>query len=128
MISFEQGEKFSNEKKCCGFYEVSAKEETNINKMLFGAIAELPCIQSYTSQRTTKEEIIHDLAVENNGGNTEMITEGQGSKAGNGVGFAADSRIPNPSVDEPQQETGRIGEKLSENKQENKKKKHKCNC
>ena len=108
VITYEQGEKFSLENKCIGFYEVSAKEDKLVNKMLFGAIAELFCVGNYTSERTTKEEIIHDLTVENNGD----ISNSQQTDINKGVSKENNIVNDNNKKENNQIEPGKIGEKL----------------
>ena len=125
VITYEQGEKFYLANKCIGFYEVSAKEDKLVNKMLFAAIAELFCVENYISERTTKEEIIHDLTVENNGdlncSQQTNINEGV-SKANNIVNN--NSKKENNSGN--QIESGKIGEKLRNIKKGGMKKMCKC--
>ena len=108
VITYEQGEKFSLENKCIGFYEVSAKEDKLVNKMLFCAIAELFCVGNYTSERTTKEEIIHDLTVENNGD----ISNSQQTDINEGVSKENNIVNDNNKKENNQIEPGKIGEKL----------------
>ena len=98
------------------FFEISAKEETNLQKMLYSSVAELPFFQSFSSERTTKEEIINDLVVENNesSANPRILTDSQNSKNLNVQGFVPDSTIANQSS---------VGEAS-----EGKKNKKKCNC
>ena len=108
VITYEQGEKFYLANKCIGFYEVSAKEDKLVNKMLFGAIAELFCVGNYTSERTTKEEIIHDLTVENNGD----ISNSQQTDINEGVSKENNIVNDNNKKENNQIEPGKIGEKL----------------
>ena len=117
-VTYEEGEKFANDKKM-SFFEISAKEETNLQKMLFSSVAELPFFQNFSSERTTKEEIINDLVVENNESSTgpRILTESQNSKNLNVQGFVPDSSIANQS---------QVGEHAPGS--EVKKNKKKCNC
>lgn len=114
-VTYEEGEKYAHEKKM-SFFEISAKEETNLQKMLYSSVAELPFFQSFSSERTTKEEIINDLVVENNesSANPRILTDSQNSKNLNVQGFVPDSTIANQSS---------VGEGA-----EGKKNKKKCNC
>ena len=113
VITYEQGEKFSSANKCIGFYEVSAKDDKLVNKMLFGAIAELFCVGNYISERTTKEEIIHDLTVENNGdlsGSRQTDINEEVSKVDNTASDPNNNKIENNSGN--QTESRKIGDKL----------------
>ena len=65
-VSYEEGKKFSDEKKM-NFFEISAKTEKNILKMLFSSIASLPFFSSLTSlKKDNIEKIALDLENENN--------------------------------------------------------------
>jgi Ras-related protein Rab-6A len=125
IITYEQGEKFSFENKCIGFYEVSAKEDKLVNKMLFDAIAELFCVGNYISERTTKEEIIHDLTIENNGD----VSTSQQTDTNEGVS-KVNNIVNNNNKQENnsgnQIESGKIGEKLRNIRKSGMKKICKC--
>ena len=64
-ISYEEGKKFSEEKKM-DFFEVSAKTEKNLLKMLFLSIAALPFFTTLNNSKESKEKIAYDLEIENN--------------------------------------------------------------
>ena len=63
-VSYEEGEKFSEEKKM-DFFEISAKEETNLLNMLFSSVASLPFFNTLNNEIKSKEELISDLEKEN---------------------------------------------------------------
>ena len=81
-VSYEEGEKFSEEKKM-DFFEVSAKEETNLLNMLFCSVASLPFFSTLNNEIKSKEELINDLEKENidNLNNNEDETLGIGNEA-----------------------------------------------
>ena len=81
-VSYEEGEKFSEEKKM-DFFEVSAKEETNLLNMLFSSVASLPFFSTLNNEIKSKEELINDLEKENidNLNNNEDETLGIGNEA-----------------------------------------------
>ncbi len=81
-VSFEEGEKFSEEKKM-DFFEISAKEETNLLNMLFSSVASLPFFSTLNNEIKSKEELINDLEKENidNLNNNEDETLGIGNEA-----------------------------------------------
>ena len=64
QITLEEGEKFSQERNV-EFFEVSAKEGTNLDKMLFNSVASLPFFLSINSEGYTKEQIVEALEKEN---------------------------------------------------------------
>ena len=81
-VSYEEGEKFSEEKKM-DFFEISAKEETNLLNMLFSSVASLPFFSTLNNEIKSKEELINDLEKENidNLNNNEDETLGIGNEA-----------------------------------------------
>ena len=83
-ISFEEGKKFSEEKKM-DFFEVSAKEETNLLKMFFSSISTLPIFSNLNNENLNKEELIKELEKENNDNltNREEDNLGIGNEAKN---------------------------------------------
>jgi len=64
IIETEMVKKYCEEKNY-NFFEVSAKDGTNIQKMLYSAVISLPFFENLISDRT-KEEVINDLEIENN--------------------------------------------------------------
>ena len=80
-VSYEEGEKFSEEKKM-DFFEISAKEETNLLNMLFSSVASLPFFSTLNNEIKSKEELINDLEKENidNLNNNEDETLGIGNE------------------------------------------------
>ena len=114
VVSYEEGKNFSSDRKLL-FFETSAKEDINIQKMLITTLAELPFFQNFSTTRTTKEEIINDLEVENNGSLASVprsINDTQNSKALHVQGFVPDNNVQNQSTEKG----------ISEKKQ------RKCNC
>ena len=81
-VSYEEGEKFSEEKKM-DFFEISAKEETNLLNMLFSSVASLPFFSTLNNEIKSKEELINDLEKENidNLNNNEDENLGIGNEA-----------------------------------------------
>ena len=63
-VTLEEGQKFC-ETKNFEFFEVSAKDGTNLNKMLFNSVASLPFFMSINSDGSTKEKIVEALEKEN---------------------------------------------------------------
>ena len=63
-VTFKEGEKFCGEKGI-EFFEVSAKDGTNLNKMLFNSVASLPFFLSINDEGISKEQIVEDLEKEN---------------------------------------------------------------
>ena len=63
-VTKEEAEKFCKEVKY-EYFEVSAKEGTNINNLLYTSIASLPIFNSLNVEGTTKENIIENLLQEN---------------------------------------------------------------
>ena len=76
-VSTEEAEKFSEEKKL-DFFEVSAKEETNLVKMLFSSIISLPFFVSLIQEGKSKELLIEELEKENSENFTNRETENLG--------------------------------------------------
>lgn len=62
-VDFSEGENLAKEDNCM-FFEVSAKADTNIQKMLFHSIAELPFFDAFKSDR--KSDLVGELVLENN--------------------------------------------------------------
>jgi GTPase SAR1 family protein len=63
-VTKEEGEKFCREKNY-EFFEVSAKDDTNLNDMLFNSVASLPFFNSINTDGATKEQIVENLMKEN---------------------------------------------------------------
>ena len=63
-ITKEEAEKFCQEKKY-DYFEVSAKEGTNINSFLFTSAASLPIFKALNIEDVSKENIIESLLQEN---------------------------------------------------------------
>ena len=64
QVSTEEVEKFCEEKNY-EFYEISAKEDNNLNNMLFHSVAGLPFFSSINIDGASKEQIADDLIKEN---------------------------------------------------------------
>ena len=64
QVQTEEGQKFCTEKNY-DFFEVSAKEDNNLNNMLFNSVAGLPFFLSINTDGATKEQIIDNLIKEN---------------------------------------------------------------
>ena len=63
-VNEEEAEKFCKENKY-DYFEVSAKEGTNIDKMLYTTVAGLPVFNAINGETLEKENIIQDLLQEN---------------------------------------------------------------
>ena len=64
QVQTEEGQKFCMEKNY-DFFEVSAKEDNNLNNMLFNSVAGLPFFLSINTDGATKEQIVDNLIKEN---------------------------------------------------------------
>ncbi len=64
QVTTEEGEKFCNEKNY-EFFEISAKDNTNLNTMLFNSVATLPFFMSIATDGYNKEQIVESLMKEN---------------------------------------------------------------
>ena len=64
QVQTEEGQKFCTEKNY-DFFEVSAKEDNNLNNMLFNSVAGLPFFLSINTDGATKEQIVDNLIKEN---------------------------------------------------------------
>ena len=64
QVQTEDGQKFCTEKNY-DFFEVSAKEDNNLNNMLFNSVAGLPFFLSINTDGATKEQIVDNLIKEN---------------------------------------------------------------
>ena len=63
-VTLEEGQKFCEEKNV-EFFEVSAKEGTNLNDMLFSSVASLPVFNTINTDGFSKEQIVENLMKEN---------------------------------------------------------------
>jgi len=63
-VTTEEGQKFCKEKNY-EFFEVSAKEGTNLNDMLFNSVASLPFFNTINTDGFSKEQIVENLMKEN---------------------------------------------------------------
>jgi Ras-related protein Rab-6A len=64
VVKTEEGQKFCNEKNY-EFFEVSAKDDTNLNNMLFNSVATLPFFNTINTDGFSKEQIVENLMKEN---------------------------------------------------------------
>ena len=64
QVTKEEAEKFCQEKKY-EYFEVSAKERTNIDTLLFTSVATLPIFKAINIEEVSKENIIESLLQEN---------------------------------------------------------------
>ena len=64
VVKTEEGQKFCNEKNY-EFFEVSAKDDTNLNNMLFNSVATLPFFNTINTDGYSKEQIVENLMKEN---------------------------------------------------------------
>lgn len=96
-ITKEEAEKFCHEKKY-DYFEVSAKEGTNINNLLFTSAASLPIFKALNIEDVSKENIIESLLQENldsfsyhNNTNSNInTTEASGNNNDNNKGNLSD--------------------------------------
>ncbi len=63
-VTYEEGKKFCDDKNL-QFFEVSAKDGTNINSMLFNSIASLPFFMNINNENYAKDQIAETLMKEN---------------------------------------------------------------
>ena len=64
QVSTDEVQKFCTEKNY-EFYEVSAKEDNNLNNMLFNSVAGLPFFTNINTDGASKEQIVDNLIKEN---------------------------------------------------------------
>ena len=64
VVKTEEGQKFCNEKNY-EFFEVSAKDDINLNNMLFNSVATLPFFNTINTDGFSKEQIVENLMKEN---------------------------------------------------------------
>jgi len=63
-VTYEEGKKFCEENNF-DFFEVSAKNDINLNNMLFSSVASLPFFNSINADGSSKEQILENLMKEN---------------------------------------------------------------
>ena len=78
-VTYEEAKKFCDDKNY-DFFEISAKNGTNLNNMLFNSVASLPFFMSINVEKYTKEQIVDALMKENlesskNDNNKELFTD-----------------------------------------------------
>jgi len=64
QVTFEEAQNFCNEKNY-EFFEVSAKDNNNLNNMLFNSVANLPVFMNINTDGWSKEKIVEQLMKEN---------------------------------------------------------------
>lgn len=63
-VTYEEGKKYCEENNY-DFFEVSAKNDINLNNMLFSSVASLPFFNSINAEGSSKEQIVENLMKEN---------------------------------------------------------------
>ena len=63
-VTYEEGKKYCEENNF-DFFEVSAKNDINLNNMLFNSVASLPFFNSINADGSSKEQILENLMKEN---------------------------------------------------------------
>ena len=63
-VTYEEGKKYCEENNF-DFFEVSAKNDINLNNMLFSSVASLPFFNSINADGSSKEQILEILMKEN---------------------------------------------------------------
>jgi Ras-related protein Rab-6A len=63
-VTYEEGKKYCEENNF-DFFEVSAKNDINLNNMLFNSVASLPFFNSINADGSSKEQIVENLMKEN---------------------------------------------------------------
>ena len=128
-VSYEEGEKFSEEKKM-DFFEISAKEETNLLNMLFSSVASLPFFNTLNNEIKSKEELISDLEKENmdNLNNNDDDNLGIGNEAKDKkLNVVGKEKKNSSNLDENSVDTSDINKVIEQSQYNNKiKKKRKC--
>ena len=132
-ISYEEGKKFSEEKKM-DFFEVSAKTEKNLLKMLFLSIAALPFFTTLNNSKESKEKIAYDLEIENNESLNSFENKNNefnlNVNNNNSLGFTDTSQQKNTKLvkESESNRNGNINQEKNDTnlKVTNKKKKRKC--
>ena len=62
-VDFIEGENLAIKYKCL-FFEISAKSEQNLQKMLYYSVAELPFFEAFKTERIA--DLVGELEIENN--------------------------------------------------------------
>ena len=129
-VSYEEGEKFSEEKKM-DFFEVSAKEETNLLNMLFCSVASLPFFSTLNNEIKSKEELINDLEkenIDNINNNDDDDNLGIGNEAKDKkLNVAGKDKKNSSNLEENSVDTSDINKVVQQSQNDNKiKKKRKC--
>ena len=129
-VSYEEGEKFSEEKKM-DFFEVSAKEETNLLNMLFCSVASLPFFSTLNNEIKSKEELINDLEkenIDNINNNNDDDNLGIGNEAKDKkLNVAGKDKKNSSNLEENSVDTSDINKVVQQSQNDNKiKKKRKC--
>ena len=130
-VSYEEGKNFSEEKKM-DFFEVSAKEETNLLTMLFSSVVTLPFFSTLTGDVLNKEELVNELEKENNDNvnnqddenNLGIGNEAKNKKLNVNNSKRANSNLPENSVD--QSDINTVGDNNKLGLEKNKKKRKCC--
>ena len=95
-VSYEEAKQFSDDKNY-EFFEVSAKDDTNLNEMLYNSVASLPFFMSINTDGFNKEQIVENLMKENldnfNYQNNNKLSES------NGIGANINSNNDNNNAD-----------------------------
>ena len=132
-ISYEEGKKFSQSKNM-DFYEVSAKTEKNLLKMLFNSVASLPFFSTLNNVKENKEKIAYDLEIENNESLNSFENKNNefnlNVNNNNSLGFTDTSQQKNTKLvkESESNRNGNINQEKNDTnlKVTNKKKKRKC--
>ena len=132
-VSYEEGKKFSQSKNM-DFYEVSAKTEKNLLKMLFNSVASLPFFTTLNNSKDNKEKIAYDLEIENNESLNSFENKNNeinlNVNNNNSLGFTDTSQQKNTKLvkESESNRNGNINQEKNDTnlKVTNKKKKRKC--
>ena len=114
------------------FFEVSAKEETNLLTMLFSSVVTLPFFSTLTGDVLNKEELVNELEKENNDNvnnqddenNLGIGNEAKNKKLNVNNSKRANSNLPENSVD--QSDINTVGDNNKLGLEKNKKKRKCC--
>ena len=96
-VSYEEGKKFCEEQNY-DFFEVSAKNDNNLNNMLYNSIASLPFFNSINTDGYSKEQIVENLMKENMNSfkyEDNKISENTGANIGLNVISNNNSKVNN---------------------------------
>ena len=95
VVRTEEGQKFCNEKNY-EFFEVSAKDDTNLNNMLFNSVATLPFFNTINTDGFSKEQIVENLMKENlNSFRYQTKNNDQTDSTGAGINIINNDNRPN---------------------------------